>query len=155
MHQSVSISKDPKKKPETICDYNATKFGVDIVDQMARNYSTRSGTRRWPIHTFYNILDLAGINAWVIFKEVTREKITRRQFLQQLVEELSAPYMSQRSQHHVEESEEAGTPKSRKGMCQLKNRCQKNKSIGTCDSCNKRVCGKCSTTKYTCLECKP
>ena len=36
--------------------YNATKLGVDVLDQMARNYSTRCPSRRWPVRVFYNIL---------------------------------------------------------------------------------------------------
>jgi CO dehydrogenase/acetyl-CoA synthase gamma subunit (corrinoid Fe-S protein) len=35
MHQSVDIGNDATKRPETITFYNATKFGVDVVDQMA------------------------------------------------------------------------------------------------------------------------
>jgi len=42
MHSSLSISDEGKKLPETVQFYNKTKSGVDIVDQMARKYSTRS-----------------------------------------------------------------------------------------------------------------
>ncbi|QQP41993.1 Uncharacterized protein FKW44_016523, partial [Caligus rogercresseyi] len=46
------------------------------------------GSRRWPVHVFYNVLDLAGINATIIYREVTGKQITRRDFLLQLSEEL-------------------------------------------------------------------
>ena len=36
----------------------------------------------WPIHSFQNTLDLAAINAW-IFREVTNEKISGRNFVPQ------------------------------------------------------------------------
>lgn len=52
-----------KKKPDSIIAYNETKYGVDIVDQMAKINSVKAGSRRWPVHTFYNLLDLCGINA--------------------------------------------------------------------------------------------
>ena len=54
--------------------FNKTKCGVDVTDQMARQYSVKAGTRRWPVAVFYNILDLAGINAFVLYKndQVTR-----------------------------------------------------------------------------------
>ena len=39
--------------------YNKTKSGVDITDQMARQYTVKAGARRWPMAVFYNILDLA------------------------------------------------------------------------------------------------
>ena len=50
--------KNPKKKPETVVFYNKIKSGVDITDQMARKYSVKAGSRRWPIHVFYNVIDL-------------------------------------------------------------------------------------------------
>ncbi len=50
-------------KSETIEFYKNTKYGVDMLDQMATNYSVNAGSRRWPLQAFYNILDLAAINA--------------------------------------------------------------------------------------------
>lgn len=91
-HNSVKIEKDKKKLPETILFYNKTKFGVDITDQMARKYSVKSGSRRWPLQVFFNILDLAAINAWVLYNEITGENISRKDFLFQLAEELSTKY---------------------------------------------------------------
>jgi len=89
LHQSVEIGHDTKKKPGTVKCYNDTKYGVDVVDQMARKYSVKSSSRRWPLHTFSNVLDLAGINAWVLYKKVTNTKITLRNFLLQLSKELT------------------------------------------------------------------
>ncbi|CAK9827595.1 hypothetical protein ANTRET_LOCUS5276 [Anthophora retusa] len=88
-HRNVRIAKNEKRVPETISFYNNTKYGVDILDQMARKYSTKAGSRRWPVHVFYNILDLAAINAWVIYKDVTQVQMSRKEFLLQLAEELS------------------------------------------------------------------
>ncbi|QQP40121.1 Uncharacterized protein FKW44_014061, partial [Caligus rogercresseyi] len=81
LHPTVSISEKKKKKPETIEYYNHTKFGVDSLDQMCRLYSTKMAV-------FNNILDIAGINAWILYKETQQDKITRRQFLQELAMEL-------------------------------------------------------------------
>uniref|UniRef100_A0A1A9V7W1 PiggyBac transposable element-derived protein domain-containing protein n=1 Tax=Glossina austeni TaxID=7395 RepID=A0A1A9V7W1_GLOAU len=77
MHSPVEIEKNDTRIPETIRFYNSTKFGVDVTDQMARKYSV-----------FFNILDLAGVNAWILYKETTGEEILRQQFLFQLAEEL-------------------------------------------------------------------
>ena len=68
--------------------YNANKIGVDCFDQMARLYTTRSASRRWPVAVWGNILDVAAINSYVLYKKVTNERITRRQFIQMLVENL-------------------------------------------------------------------
>lgn len=77
MHSSVEIEKSDTRISETIRFYNSTKFGVDVTDQMARKYSVKSKCQRWPLQEFFNILDLAGINAWILYKETTGEEISR------------------------------------------------------------------------------
>ena len=52
MHPSIEIGVNEKQTPETIKFYHETKYGVDILDQMARLYKTRTPTRRWPVHVF-------------------------------------------------------------------------------------------------------
>ncbi|XP_035283504.1 uncharacterized protein LOC118232545 [Anguilla anguilla] len=46
LHPTVAINNDAKRKPETVTYYNATKVGVEILDQMARLYSVKGGTCR-------------------------------------------------------------------------------------------------------------
>ena len=78
---SVELGESEKKKPETVEFYNKTRRGVDVADQMARQYSVKAGTLRWPFAVFYNIVDLAGINAFVLYKKRTADKFSRRDFL--------------------------------------------------------------------------
>ena len=54
------------KKPEIILDYNMTKGGVDTCDKMCALYSVSRVTRRWPLAVFYILMNIAGINSWVI-----------------------------------------------------------------------------------------
>ncbi|GFX10923.1 visual pigment-like receptor peropsin [Trichonephila clavipes] len=42
---------------------------------MARKYSVKAGPRRGPVYEFYNIMDLTGNNLWILYKEVTVEKL--------------------------------------------------------------------------------
>ena len=65
VHPDVSISAGTKKIADSVEYCNQTKFGVDVVDQMARRYSTKVSSYRWPLQVFYNVLDLAAINALV------------------------------------------------------------------------------------------
>ena len=37
MHKDITIANNAKKKPETVSSYNEAKYGVDIVDQLAKN----------------------------------------------------------------------------------------------------------------------
>ena len=91
MHQTVSTDNGPKKMPETVSHYNSTKYGVDVMDQMARLYSVKGGTRRWPVAVFYNILDLAAINAHILYKQCMDVNMTRKRFILELVKQLCAP----------------------------------------------------------------
>ena len=82
LHVSVGVNSLEKRKPETIEFYNKTKCGADVADQMARRYSVKAGTNRWPVAVFYNILDLACINAFVLCKERTGDYIKARFYFQ-------------------------------------------------------------------------
>ena len=57
-----------KKTPQIILYYNKTKGGVDTVDQMMRNYFRKRMTWRWPTVLWRNVLDVATLSAFTIFK---------------------------------------------------------------------------------------
>ncbi|KAJ8878856.1 hypothetical protein PR048_019445 [Dryococelus australis] len=77
MHTSVAVGGDIERLPETISNYNSPKFGVKLADQKARRYSTKAASQHWPRQVFCNILDFAGINTWILFKEDTCSTICR------------------------------------------------------------------------------
>ena len=98
MHNKPDVDMNSeKRKPEVIHFYNKHKVGVDTVDSMARFYSTRCSTRRWPVAVWCNVLDLVGINSWIIFKDSTGRNISRQYFLFELVDQLREKYVSGRS----------------------------------------------------------
>ena len=47
MHKDITTANNAKKTPETVSFYNETKYEVDIVDQMAKKYTCRTGIRRY------------------------------------------------------------------------------------------------------------
>jgi len=53
LHSTIDMGTNRKQLPETVQFYNKTKCGVNILDQMARRYSTRAEVHRWPVHVFY------------------------------------------------------------------------------------------------------
>ncbi|CAF1527960.1 unnamed protein product [Adineta ricciae] len=55
-------------KPIIILDYNKTKGAVDTIDQMCHKYTVKRGTKRWPLCIFYGMIDIAAINALIIWK---------------------------------------------------------------------------------------
>lgn len=143
-HTSISIEKNGKRIPETIRFYNSTKYGVDMTDQMARKYSVKSKSQRWPAQIFFNILDLAGINSWVLYRETTGEKISRQQFLFQLAEELAEDFQHelQKEKEIIQQTSTNSSSNSRK-RCEI-GFCKENKTTKICFKCNKYVCGKCA-----------
>lgn len=91
-YKSIEIKTSNKHIPETIRFYNDAKFGVDVADQMGRKYCVKSKNFRWPLQVFFNILDLAEINAWVLYEETTGETISRQEISFQLASELGDAY---------------------------------------------------------------
>lgn len=142
MHNSITIENNEKCLPETVKFYNQTKFGVDVTDLMARKYSVKSKSRRWPLQVFFNILDLAGINAWILYKETTGEKITRQDFLFMLAKELVQDYKNTNMEKSFLKLPPDNTSNIRK-KCQIRH-CNGNKATRICSSCKKAVCGKCT-----------
>ena len=153
LHPSVHVESSGKKIPETIDFYNKTKFGVVIIDQMARQYSVKAPARRWPVHTFYNILDLAAINAYALYKEVTGESPRRKEFLRKLAEELRAKYINNEDSSDSSEEEVEEIQGRTRKKCQI-GRCKNNKTADICRSCKPFVCGTCcGKIRKNCLNC--
>ncbi|KAM3603127.1 uncharacterized protein V6R79_016937 [Siganus canaliculatus] len=155
-HRSVTISKEQKRKPETVTYYNHSKVGVDVLNQMLRKYTVKASTQRWPVAVFYNILDMAIVNSWVLYRSCTNEKISRRDFMQQLALELRAEWMALKEPppHEVlfltaEEPEER-----RRMTCMVKSNCKQNKTFSRCLKCLSPVCGRCTAeTMSVCSGC--
>lgn len=156
MHRSVAVDNQKKRLPETVAYYNNTKYGVDVLDQMARRYSTKNSSRRWPIQVFYNMLDLAGINAVILYREVTGEKISRKDFLLSLATEMQQAFKKSVATNDDIESDievEEVVASNKRKQCQVR-LCKNNKAAETCYKCKKQTCGKCTSKVFKKLLCK-
>ena len=151
LHRSVSIDNQHSKMiPETVEFYNSTKYGVDIFDQMARYHSCKTGTRRWPMVVFFDIIDMAAINAWIIFCIISGESMPRRQFMLKLISELCRSSTDGPEVHLTTESPPIEENRKRR-QCQYG--CA-NKSTSGCEKCKKTCCGKHSAQKVTLITCQ-
>ena len=110
-----------------------------MLDSMCRQISAKSGCRRWPLAVFFNILDLAGVNAWILFKEKTHSRISRRNFLHQLSAELRKDVDDEASPTRPDP---AVVLESRVTY-QIHVNCQNNRTVNLCRQCARPVCGKC------------
>ncbi|XP_027129155.1 piggyBac transposable element-derived protein 4-like [Larimichthys crocea] len=120
MHDDRAVDESSqKKKPEVIQYYNKTKGGVDTMDQMVSNYSCQRRTRRWPMVLWYNMLDVATLNAYTSFTAqhpgyMGGVSNARRLFIKELGKELVMPHMKRRME---------GTPKLQKHIIEAMGRC--------------------------------
>ena len=101
LRMSVELGESEKKKPETVEFYSKTRCGVDVADQMVWQYSVKAGTHRQPVAVFYNILDLADINTFMLYKTRTGDKVSRRDYLFKLATELREGYIFERSSRNA------------------------------------------------------
>ena len=158
MHADPAVDEGTKKRPNVVLFYNKNKVGVDVVDQMVRQHSTRCATRRWPVGVWSNVLDLAALNAWILYKKSTSSKISRKKFILQLVEELRCCYVqSLQTRRSPEETAELenNSPATKKRKKRHGNRCN-NVTITICRTCKMPTCGKCAVdqTKLVIVVCK-
>ena len=149
IHASPSVSGEEKKKLHAFLFYNQNKVAVDLVNQMVRMYLTRCPTERWPVGVWCNALDLAAQNNWIIYEKSTGKKISQKQLILELVEELRLQHTQARNPMHsplptvLENNQGSFTNKGKK--CHGK-KCTK-ATVDTYKVCSKRICGKCAKEK--------
>lgn len=158
MHHSAQIGEETSK-PEIIGFYNATKGGVDSLDQKCALYSTNRRTKRWPTVLFYAILNIASVNAFVIHYSFRgNAKVERLQFQKNLSRALVEPHMRNRlhNQYLPRElkvliggilKEDVPREKVRTGekrkRCELCPKGKDRKTQFVCVSCNRSYCLEC------------
>ncbi len=131
-------------------DYNKKKCGVDMLDSMCRSMSTKAGTRRWPFAVFCNLLDMAAINSWIIYRRVSNSNISRRQFILTLADQLCSANASSRPAALLQRDDCATMEK--RVDCRVKANCSKNRTNVKCVKCLKPMCGQCQAK--VCVNCE-
>lgn len=99
LHDDDTIDKDTGDafKPEVITYYNKNKSGVDTVDQLKSIYSVARITCRWPLTVFFSVLNIAGINGFIIFRANNIDlRKSRRLYLKSLASELVKNHIKSR-----------------------------------------------------------
>ena len=124
---------------------------------MARTYSTKVSSHRWPLQMFYYVLDLAGINACVVCKEVIGKKISRREYLLQLIQELQMENAGEETEDLFDDTNDTEYPslKTNRQWCKINFTRQKRKLTNkTCATCKRFACSSCTATIRTEVICK-
>ena len=173
MHYEISIDEeDHKKRPEIIKFYNKTKIGVHLVDQMAGAYTCRRQTRRWPLKLFFNLLDVAALNACTIYRQVHPDQQStggsRRRFLTVLADSFIFPRMKTRQKlRQLQKATKevmmrcglsfsnTSPPENillKRKRCSLCPHTKGRKVAKCCSRCSRPVCPEHSITTITCNE---
>lgn len=102
-----------KTKPSVIIDYNSSKQGIDLSDQMASYFSPLRRTIRWYHKVVFEILlNTAVVNAYLLFKTKTGKEIQIGEFRERLILSLSktsevpSTLRGGSSKHQFKETEE-------------------------------------------------
>lgn len=60
--------------PQAVIEYNRYMGGVDLMDSSFGRYHIAVKTRKWTTRLAYHLLDMAMINAWILYKRAKKEK---------------------------------------------------------------------------------
>lgn len=110
MHDDNALHENGK--PEIVMVCNSTKGAVDTFDQMSGNMNCNRKTQRWPLCLFYNMMNIASVNSYVVYAHNilrrsggTSKPIPRQQFMFELHKELTRPWqeirMNQRNMNRA------------------------------------------------------
>lgn len=163
-HHIDAIHLDRKdKKPDIILAYNATKGAVDNLDKMTRTYSCKRKTKRWPMALFSNFLDIAAVNAFVVYMSVhpqynSGKSHKRRIFIEELALSMIKDAVDQHLPPVIVSQETSQSNVLKRKRC---NRCpttSDRKGSQRCSKCGFVVCkehtGSCQKTfTVVCTNC--
>ena len=90
-HTNSSITADECKTPLMILEYNQRKGGVDMFDENLEKFSCRRKTVRWPLLSFYNMLDATANNSYILLKKSGRYSKSKKAFLKHLTFQIITP----------------------------------------------------------------
>lgn len=176
LHHSARVE-DGKAEINTF--YNETKGGVDVLDKLCHSYSVQRKTNRWPLAYFMNLINVAGIASYVIWRNINNRfdepiRTERKIYLKQLALQLTYEHIKSRSlvglskphqetiQRFVVESDNddgastsTGPPPAKKARrrCHLCPSKLSRKVKQTCDKCRRNVCSQHAISTLHCQNC--
>lgn len=152
VHSEVTAKDPATRRPNTVTSYQS-KCDVGVMDRTLRRQSVHSETRRWPVAVFYNMIDMAVLNAHVLYQACKGKRERWVIFMIELVHELADTHVTRWKAAKDaltsspgkwgEQSPQKPSFPLRPERCQVKRGC-KNLTIAQCVGCSKFTCCSCS-----------
>ena len=118
---------------------------------MARLYSTRSASRRWPFSVWGSRLDIAAINVWMLYRKPTNKGVTGKNFLLELNDALRHKQIKCSSEVPAAACNQLPSRKRKK--CRGSDGCA-NATVLLCIICRKPIFENCAVPDYLHVKCK-
>jgi len=77
--------------PKVLISYNNNMNNVDVFDQLKAAYGINRKVKKWWHRLFFHFLDMVIVNAFILFKELIKEKMSMKDFRRRIVDGLLAP----------------------------------------------------------------
>lgn len=68
-------------RPHVVAEYNRSMGGVDLKYRMISYYRISMRRKKWPVHFFWHIIDLALINSWIKYRQIAHLLVQLRKIL--------------------------------------------------------------------------
>lgn len=133
-------------KPELVLDYNFGKKGVDTMDEAVEEFTCRRKTVRWPLLLFFNMLDIAAFDAYILMK-ADGFTSSRKKFLRNLAFELAEEYAKMRFEKNPYLSKNIKNAASLLGLLPerpLQSRDSSSNVVGRCENCGRTCRSQCN-----------
>ena len=93
-HNRDEVVDDLQKKPVCIDFYNSQRCGLDIVNEMLKDYCCQPTSHNWPNVVSSFLIDLSALNGSTIFSYNCPDKYdTRRNYINKLAIQLVSPHL--------------------------------------------------------------
>ena len=128
------------KQPKLIQNYNKHMGGVDLMDRFVAQYRPVIRSKKWYFPVFFQIINMLRVAAWLIYREVSEEKVDQLDFTRSVVRYLFSTSPAYRrslsgpsgSRFHVKlQLEHASVASEKQGRCRY---CKKNARM-MCSGC--------------------
>ena len=152
LHSGAAREGDEKKKPQTVLYMyitiatNAVTCWIICAERRVPRLPTGDGIQLF----FFKVLDLAGVNARIIYNMKSGSNISRRKFLFQLSEQLRESEVSRKAAEVDDVCPVSEGRFNKRVTCEVN--CKRTRTTTKCTECKCPVCGQCLAG--VCTRCK-